>query len=183
MDSEDEATDISLRISPPQTQFVPQEGDEEKLWKVIEITAETKKNYKVRWEGIDPATNKPWAQSWVPKHDCTDDLVLAWKLSKARKKSEAQRKKGVHGVLSWSRTFAYSFHNSQSGKAERTRVCGGQNINRYEIQRRSHINFDHPTTSARFPHRYIRTRKLTTVSPPISSILNVSKSKNQTQTL
>jgi hypothetical protein len=85
-----------LEISPPQTQFVPQEGDEDVLWKVIEITAENKKSYKVRWDGVDPKTNKPWAQSWVPKHDCTNDLVAEWKLSKAKKKKrEAERKRGL----------------------------------------------------------------------------------------
>ncbi|KAF8223256.1 hypothetical protein L208DRAFT_1057946, partial [Tricholoma matsutake] len=49
------------------------------LWEVIEITSEKKKLYRVRWAGIDPKTNKPWPQSWVPMHDCTDDLVLQWK--------------------------------------------------------------------------------------------------------
>ncbi|KAG6878558.1 hypothetical protein C0992_007920, partial [Termitomyces sp. T32_za158] len=45
-----------------------------------------------RWAGIDPATKKPWAQSWVPKSDCTDDLVHEWKRRKSKK-----RRKGSKG--------------------------------------------------------------------------------------
>ena len=75
--------------SDPETQFVPQEDDDETLWEVIEITAEKGKLYKVRWKGIDPNTQKPWPQSWVAKHDCTDDLVRDWKLRQAKKKKGA----------------------------------------------------------------------------------------------
>ena len=78
-----------------ETHFIPQEGDDEVLWKVIEITAENKKNYKVRWEGIDPDTGKPWAQSWVSKHDCTDDLVVAWKRSQALNRRQRGSKKST----------------------------------------------------------------------------------------
>src|SRR5271154_6262470 len=76
---------IPSEPSDPETQFIPQEDDEETLWEVIEITAERGREYKVRWKGIDPQTQKPWSQSWVAKHDCTDDLVAQWKLK--RKKS------------------------------------------------------------------------------------------------
>lgn len=68
------------------TQFIPLSDDEETLWTVIEITAERPRHYKVRWEGNDPATERPWAQSWVPKTDCTDDLRAVWKKKKALKK-------------------------------------------------------------------------------------------------
>jgi len=74
-----------------ETQFIPQEGDEELLWEVLEITAEKPNQYRVKWAGTDPQTMKPWPQSWVPKHDCTDDLVLAWK---AKKEQKADRKGG-----------------------------------------------------------------------------------------
>ncbi|KAG5345825.1 hypothetical protein C0989_001303, partial [Termitomyces sp. Mn162] len=47
-----------------QSQFVSQEGDEDVLWEVVEITSEKGRFYKVRWAGVDPKTNKPWAQSW-----------------------------------------------------------------------------------------------------------------------
>ena len=75
-----------LAPSDPETQFVPQEDDDETLWEVIEITAEKGKLYKVRWKGIDPKTQNPWPQSWVAKHDCTDDLVREWKLRQGKKK-------------------------------------------------------------------------------------------------
>jgi hypothetical protein len=78
--------DFLLGPSDPETQFVPQEDDDETLWEVIEITAEKGKIYKVRWKGIDPKTQKPWPQSWVAKHDCTDDLVRDWKLRQGKKK-------------------------------------------------------------------------------------------------
>ena len=77
-----------------ETRFVPQSDDEETLWKVIEITAERPKFYKVRWDGLNPETGKPWPQSWVPKSDCTDDLRKWWK-----KKREEEAKKTGKGVL------------------------------------------------------------------------------------
>lgn len=63
-------------------QFEPQEDDEDLLWEVEKITQERKKEYKVKWKGIDPKTRKPWEQSWVAKKDCTPDLVIAWKEEK-----------------------------------------------------------------------------------------------------
>jgi hypothetical protein len=94
MASEDDAaSNDSFEISSSETQFIPQEGDEETLWKVIEIIDEKKKAYLVKWEGVDPETNKPWDPSWVPKHDCTDDLVAAWKLSKKTRKPPTKTKK------------------------------------------------------------------------------------------
>ncbi|TFK50502.1 hypothetical protein OE88DRAFT_263559 [Heliocybe sulcata] len=80
----------STQISDFETQFVPQENDDEELWEVIEITGEQGNRYCVKWAGLDPATGKPWAQSWVPKHDCTDDLVEEWKRKKARKKRQQE---------------------------------------------------------------------------------------------
>ncbi|KAF9466005.1 hypothetical protein BDZ94DRAFT_1252777 [Collybia nuda] len=85
----------NLDVSEPETQFIPQENDEEELWEVIEITAEKGRRYKVKWAGTDPKTHKPWPQSWVAKHDCTNDLVKTWKKVQALKKKEgAQRKSG-----------------------------------------------------------------------------------------
>lgn len=75
----------------PSTQFVSQEDDEQVLWEVIEITAENSAMYKVRWAGDDPATGKPWPQSWVLKHDCTPDLVQSWKLKQAKKRNNKSR--------------------------------------------------------------------------------------------
>ncbi|KAG6877421.1 hypothetical protein C0993_007619 [Termitomyces sp. T159_Od127] len=59
-----QSSDSELYERDSQSQFVSQEGDEDVLWEVIEITAEKHKFYKVRWAGFDPKTNKPWAQSW-----------------------------------------------------------------------------------------------------------------------
>lgn len=87
--SDDEDEEILAEPSDPETQFIPQDDDEETLWEVIEITAEKGREYKVRWKGIDPNTQKPWPQSWVAKHDCTDDLVAQWKLKQAKKKKKS----------------------------------------------------------------------------------------------
>jgi hypothetical protein len=73
-----------------ETQFIPQSDDEETLWKVVEITAERPKQYKVKWDGLNPDTGRPWAQSWVPKGDCTDDLRKEWK-KKLKRKEEAKK--------------------------------------------------------------------------------------------
>ncbi|EPQ51425.1 hypothetical protein GLOTRDRAFT_140886 [Gloeophyllum trabeum ATCC 11539] len=80
----------TTQISDFETQFEPQEGDSDALWEVIEITGEKKKKYRVKWAGTNPKTGKAWPQSWVDKHDCTDDLVEDWKLKKARKKREEE---------------------------------------------------------------------------------------------
>ena len=89
----------TLEISEPETQFVSQEDDEDILWEVIEITAEKSKQYRVRWAGEDPKTRKPWPQSWVPKHDCTNDLVLAWKRKQAQRKKDAERRKCMSFII------------------------------------------------------------------------------------
>jgi hypothetical protein len=103
-DSDGGVSASTLEISQPETQFIPQEDDAEILWEVIEITAEKGKKYRVRWAGSDPKTRKPWPQSWVPMHDCTDDLVLAWKRKQALKKKVADRRKCMLIYLS---TFSY----------------------------------------------------------------------------
>ena len=72
-------------LSSPSQKFQPQEDDEETLWEVICITGEKEGKYKVQWKGLDPKTQKPWAQSWVKKSDCTDDLVLEWRRLKKEK--------------------------------------------------------------------------------------------------
>ncbi|KAI0719991.1 hypothetical protein C8T65DRAFT_634525 [Cerioporus squamosus] len=123
-DSDPEASS-SLEIEPYQTQFVPQENDAETLWDVIEITAERAKEYKVRWKGNDPATGKPWAQSWVPKHDCTDDLIRDWKIAKAKKKKEAEKRKSAGAKrresAASSKTTQHSASTSTTNTTRRTR--------------------------------------------------------------
>lgn len=71
-----------------ETQFVPRSNDEEVLYEVEQITAEKRHMYRVKWAGLDPTTQKPWPQSWVDKHDCTDALVAEWKAKKAKKKEQ-----------------------------------------------------------------------------------------------
>ncbi|CDO72980.1 hypothetical protein BN946_scf185007.g34 [Trametes cinnabarina] len=90
---ETDSAPSETELSEYQTQFVPQENDEEDLWDVLEILEERGRKYKVRWAGIDPSTKKPWAPSWVPKHDCTDDLIHEWKKKKAAKKEEAEKRR------------------------------------------------------------------------------------------
>ncbi len=85
-DDNDDASEIEP--SSLETNFVEREDDGETLWEVVEIVDEKKNWYKVRWAGFDPATNKQWPLDWVPKADCTDPLVRAWKLKKAEKKKQ-----------------------------------------------------------------------------------------------
>jgi hypothetical protein len=101
MHSDAESTSSTPEVSERETQsqFVPQEDDEETLWEVIEITAEKPKAYKVKWAGIDPQTGDPWQESWVPKSDCTDDLVMTWKRNQAKKKKEAAKKRSATLLL------------------------------------------------------------------------------------
>ncbi|KAF9814499.1 hypothetical protein IEO21_05050 [Rhodonia placenta] len=87
------AVEASLQVPDYNTQFIPQEDDEETLWDVIEILAERANRYQVKWAGTDPATGKPWAPSWVPKHDCTDQLIHDWKVKQAKKKKDAATRK------------------------------------------------------------------------------------------
>lgn len=63
-----------------ETQFIELTDDEVNLWDAVEIVAEKGDMFKIRWEGIDPETQKPWADSWVVKTDCTNDLVEAWRV-------------------------------------------------------------------------------------------------------
>ncbi|KAG6909778.1 hypothetical protein DXG01_015494 [Tephrocybe rancida] len=114
-----------------QTQFVAQDGDEDILWEVVEITAEKTKSYKVRWAGVDPRTCKPWPQSWVAKADCTDDLVHEWKRKKLKKKgakgshlSGASRASGVEAVsvASSSTAMKRSTRGAKSTAAQSSRA-------------------------------------------------------------
>ncbi|PPQ92741.1 hypothetical protein CVT25_015362, partial [Psilocybe cyanescens] len=86
--SDSEAESV-ISIPSPSQQFVAQEDDAETLWEVEAITGERRNEYKVKWVGQDPITMKPWPQSWVPKKDCTPDLVILWK---AKKKEQERRK-------------------------------------------------------------------------------------------
>ncbi|KIJ49276.1 hypothetical protein M422DRAFT_161518 [Sphaerobolus stellatus SS14] len=82
----------SVEVPEYETQFLPHSDDEDNLWEVVEILKESRERYYVKWGGVDPKTNKPWPDSWVPKEDCTDDLIREWKLRKA-KMDQPKRKK------------------------------------------------------------------------------------------
>ncbi|CAE6516196.1 unnamed protein product [Rhizoctonia solani] len=71
-----------------ETQFEARSDDEENLYNVERILAERGGRYLVQWEGVDPTTGEKWAPDWVPKTDCTDDLIADWKREKAAKKQK-----------------------------------------------------------------------------------------------
>lgn len=93
-DDEDYSQPIAgpSQTSDPDYQFVPRDDDNENLWEVVEIVAEKGKKYRVRWAGLNPKTQRPWPLDWVPKCDCTPDLVKAWKEQKAKKKKPPKGK-------------------------------------------------------------------------------------------
>ncbi|KAJ1306539.1 hypothetical protein OPQ81_007540 [Rhizoctonia solani] len=87
-----------------ETQFESHSDDEENLYSVERILAEKGGKYLVQWEGIDPTTGEKWAPDWVPKTDCTDDLIADWKLEKAKMKQK-QRVMSVRSASSVSRSL------------------------------------------------------------------------------
>lgn len=58
-------------------------------WQALEILAEDRRRYKIRWAGTDPDTGEPWENSWTLKEYVTSDLVQTWK----RKKQQATKAK------------------------------------------------------------------------------------------
>ncbi|KAF9500273.1 hypothetical protein BDN71DRAFT_1194826 [Pleurotus eryngii] len=103
-----------------EVQFVEQSGDEENLWEVLEITAERSNSYRVKWAGTDPTTGKPWQQSWVPKHDCTPELVSSWK-----RKKHAKRK-GKSSTGSTTRRSASATRKSSSAPSDASTVVSSK---------------------------------------------------------
>lgn len=74
-----------------ETQF--EQHSEDDLYDVVEILNEKANGmYLVRWAGLDP-DGKPWKDSWVPRKDITDDLVLEWRKKKRQKQKERQLKR------------------------------------------------------------------------------------------
>ena len=51
-------------------------------FEVVEIVEEDGKRYKVRWAGKDPKTGQPWPLDWVPKSNCSPNLIEDWKKKK-----------------------------------------------------------------------------------------------------
>lgn len=98
--SADSQSESEVVVSDPSHVFKPQNDDSQTLFKVIEITGERDDRYRVRWEGVDPETKKPWAQSWVLKRDCTQDLVLLWKRDKKEKERRKCESQNIYFTLS-----------------------------------------------------------------------------------
>ncbi|KIY48474.1 hypothetical protein FISHEDRAFT_73670 [Fistulina hepatica ATCC 64428] len=96
--------------SQSDTQF--QSDGEGQLWEVVKITAEKGKKYKVQWAGADEH-GKPWPESWVHKHDCTPDLVAAWKEKKAARRKSAYYHFGI-------KSSEQSYHASRPSTSSRT---------------------------------------------------------------
>jgi len=121
------ASDVESQasVSEPSQPFQPREDDDLNLFEVIEITAEKGGRYKVRWKGKDPVTKKPWAQSWVPKTDCTDDLVVEWK----RKMKDKARAKGVISniffFLVFSHTNTFLIYSKEKGSRRNSAEANG----------------------------------------------------------
>ena len=83
------------------TQFIPADDDEEQLWDVEKILNEKSGRYLIKWKGTD-GNGKPWEDSWVPKHDVTDDLIKDWK----RRKREKEEKQAISKAKKKKKTCA-----------------------------------------------------------------------------
>ncbi|KAF7800277.1 hypothetical protein EIP86_011525 [Pleurotus ostreatoroseus] len=122
--SDSESEEVSL-----ETQFEPRDDDSETLWEVEEITAERKNAYRVRWAGVDPKTKKPWPQSWVEKHDCTDDLVIAWKKKKRRQEEEKEARQKATKTKKAAKGKGKEKEQNGKGK-EKERVASSSRVTR-----------------------------------------------------
>lgn len=94
-DSEDfYITSLEIDDEEGGTQFLPKENDEETLWDVEAILQERGNRYFLKWGGTDEH-GKPWPNSWVPKYDVTDDLILEWKKKKKEQRKARDREKEI----------------------------------------------------------------------------------------
>ncbi|KAF9067947.1 hypothetical protein BDP27DRAFT_1328033 [Rhodocollybia butyracea] len=71
MESEDDSSET-------ETQFVEHPDDATSMWTVIEILDERPHEFLIKWAGLD-SEGKPWADSWEPKGNVTNDVVHAWR--------------------------------------------------------------------------------------------------------
>ncbi|CAE6471966.1 unnamed protein product [Rhizoctonia solani] len=136
-----------------ETQFEVRSDDGENLYNVEKILAEKGGKYLVQWEGIDPTTGEKWAPDWVPKTDCTDDLIADWKREKAAKQHKA-RSISIKSVSSASGSVdgpaRPSKYRSVSGKSTASRATAAS------TSTRSRSPMPRPkTTSRRAPSFYI----------------------------
>ncbi|KAJ3977959.1 hypothetical protein EV361DRAFT_305371 [Lentinula raphanica] len=82
----------SQNASETETQFIDLPDDDVNLWDALEIVGESATRFKIKWDGIDPATGRRWLDSWVQKHDATPDLVKAWRIKHPHKISAAKKR-------------------------------------------------------------------------------------------
>ncbi|KAJ3791398.1 hypothetical protein GGU11DRAFT_833670, partial [Lentinula aff. detonsa] len=94
----------SQNISEAETQFIDLPDDDVNLWDALEIVGESATQFKIKWDGMNPATGKPWPDSWVQKHDATPDLVQGWRVNHPRKISTASTSRGQRAKTSSTRT-------------------------------------------------------------------------------
>ncbi|KAF7369229.1 Chromo domain-containing protein [Mycena venus] len=105
-----------IEISDRETAFSSHESDEDHLWDAIEILKERKGQYLIKWAGVDD-NGKPWPDSWANKHDCTDDIVQAWKWKKVQKKKEAMQRKANKNLKARNSTVSEGSKASTSRQA------------------------------------------------------------------
>src|ERR1700761_1762192 len=82
---------MAKKQKSPSPRFIPQPDDDDTLWNVECILDERKREYLVKWEGVD-ATGKPWPNDWVKKGDVTDECVIEWKEKKKAEKAASKAK-------------------------------------------------------------------------------------------
>lgn len=84
------------------TQFSAHDSDnaqDNTMWEVLYIMAESKNKYQVQWAGKDPDTRKPWKPEWIAKEDCTNELIREWKQKKAKKAEARKRAQAAQRML------------------------------------------------------------------------------------
>ncbi|KAH8809609.1 hypothetical protein DL96DRAFT_1685800 [Flagelloscypha sp. PMI_526] len=58
--------------------FVSKKNDEKNLWEAKEIVGEKGQQYKIKWAGKNPETDKPWSDSWTHKTNVANNLARQW---------------------------------------------------------------------------------------------------------
>lgn len=116
--------------SPPETQFVPLDDDEENMWEAEAILDENvlEKTFLLKWVGVDPKDNQPWENSWEPKNGVTQSLIDEWKEKKKRdpmligkfSREENKRKEAVEAAKAAQAAKARKAKAEQARKRKRT---------------------------------------------------------------
>ncbi|TFK23851.1 hypothetical protein FA15DRAFT_444696 [Coprinopsis marcescibilis] len=121
---------VSARVST----FKPKPDDPEQLFTIVGIIAERKGWFKVKWEGINPLTNQPWADSWVPVQDVTDDSQDTWyalspaerrRMTQHEERLEKEQNKRPKSTKSRSTKRASKTKSTAKTRASSTRSVSG----------------------------------------------------------